>query len=215
MDKTTPRFEDHVGLTHKLAKRMFAWAQSFQVSMDYEDAFQEVSVAFVKAAEGYKPETGNAFSTYYTFCAKTHFKKFMEKEMGRTNRHLDRATGQISGAGMVSVDDMRFEDDTDPYEVLDAGVHHSPEAAMELKQELAERYAKLKPVARTMFDWMTQPPQELIDELGRIRAHHNEKPGALELPTIREIGDFMVLGGLSAGQVSDAARQLKNIANAL
>lgn len=214
---SAPRYEDHVGLTHKLAKRAFAWAASFQASLTYEDVLQEMAIAFMQASRAFDPERGFAFSTLYSRCATTHFKKVMEKEMRGTCRYMDRDSGRIEGGGVVSVESLVAADDegADPYEFLDLGASASPEQLLELKQEIAAGRRRLNPTAQVILEWMTNPPQELKDELGRIRAHHREQPGCVELPTIREITDFMILGGCTPGQVNTATSQLKSLANAL
>ncbi|UUZ75403.1 hypothetical protein LP414_27185 [Polaromonas sp. P1(28)-13] len=94
-----PKFEDHIGIIHMQAKFGLKWAHGAGVRMDYDDMFQEASLAFLAAAKGYDPETGLKFSTYFTKVAFSQFRQTIGvmtgvKNLNTTQRGNHRAQGR-------------------------------------------------------------------------------------------------------------------------
>ncbi|MEJ7805262.1 MAG: hypothetical protein WKG03_05000, partial [Telluria sp.] len=73
--KQALRFQDNVGLIHLQAKKGFKWADGAHSNLTYEDMYQVASIAFCIAAEGFNPDLGHKFSTYYSMVAFSEFRK--------------------------------------------------------------------------------------------------------------------------------------------
>ena len=57
-------FSAHRNLIYKLALKGWGRLQAAGVVMDVEDVFQEMSLIYCKAAEGYDPKHGITFTAY-------------------------------------------------------------------------------------------------------------------------------------------------------
>lgn len=188
------KFEDNIGLVHLNAKFGFKWAQGAGLSLAYDDLFQEASIAFLLAAEGYSPETGLKFSTYYTAAAFSQFRKVVGVMSGvknlnptqraeiaaRKEENKQRAKSALPPLYDINygLNPVMFSHLTGPdmeggnafEESLNSGVM-SPEEIYERKQELENATANLSPLAQLVVEWMRDPPPELMKELNCQMAH--------------------------------------------
>ena len=191
-------FKDNVGLVHNQAKQGFKWAQGAGLALDYDDMFQEASLAFVLAAETYDPESGFKFSAYYTKAAFSQFRKTIGVMSGVKNlntlqrneiaarkalnkERLAQALPELPNCN-YGLRPLYFSHMTD----TDGGEHRdsfesglmsecqSPEEILEHKQEWEKATDKLSPLAQLVVGWLRNPPPALLKELAGQMAHADE-----------------------------------------
>lgn len=192
-------FEENIGLVHTQAKLGFKWAQGAGLSMDYEDMFQEASEAFLLAAAGYKPESGLAFSTYYTKAAFSQFRKTIGVMTGVKNlnptqreeiaaRKAENARRRAAaepelpecnyGLAPVMFSHLAVGVDDDEHRSFEDTLEsesQTPEELLEFKQLMDEATANLSPLAALILEWLRDPPPELLRELRCQMAHAEER----------------------------------------
>lgn len=193
------RFEDNIGLVHLQAKSGFRWAQGAGSGLDYEDMFQVASAAFCIAAEGFRPEEGMKFSSYYTQVAFSEFRKEIgimtgvknlnekqraeiaarkEENKQRRAQGLSELPDMNYGLAPVHFGDMRVEGDdgesATPFESTLAADGMTPEEQVEFRQVWEQATMRLSPLARLMVDWLRDPPDELLRELASQEAYADQ-----------------------------------------
>lgn len=187
------KFEDHIGLVHMQAMFGYKWATGAGANMDYDDMYQEASLAFMAAANGYDPDTGLKFSAYYTKVAFSHFRQSIGVMTGVKNLNLTQR-GEIldrknenkrrAAAGERQLNERKyglrptsFSDMTSPdeenrnFEDTLASDAMTPEQALEFKQNIHESIKGLSPLAQLVTQWLCEPPEALLKELSCQRAH--------------------------------------------
>lgn len=193
------RYEDNIGLIHLQAKQGFKWAHGAGSGLDYEDMFQVASAAFCIAAEGFNPEAGHKFSTYYSQVAFTEFRREIGIMTGVKNLN-DEQRAEIAARkaenkqrrkdGLPELPEMnyglapvRFGDMTvqgeegeaaTPFEATLAAECMSPEEQLERRQVWEQATANLSPLASLIVDWLRDPPEELVREIEAQRAHADQ-----------------------------------------
>lgn len=190
------KFEDNVGLVHLQAKIGHRMCAASGMNIDYQDVFQEASLAFLLAAEGFDPDHGVTFSAYYTKAAFSAFRKFIGVMTGVKNLNEDqrgeiidrRAENKRRGlAGEKPLPDMSYgirpmqfselgyeEGDGDPFVETLQSETASPEDIVSARQQWERATAQLSPLAQLVVDWLRDPPPELVRELQCQVAQANE-----------------------------------------
>lgn len=92
-------FAAHRDLICKLAQKGWGRLQQAGVVMDFEDVFQEMSVIYCKAAEGYDPSRGFTFTAYLGRAIWQDFNKFAE-----------RLINDQCGLGLVRIEEVGDEE---------------------------------------------------------------------------------------------------------
>jgi hypothetical protein len=190
------RYEEHIGLIHLQAKKGFKWAHGAGSGLEYEDMFQVASAAFCIAAEGFNPDSGHKFSTYYTQVAFSEFRKEIGIMTGVKNLN-DGQREEIAArkeenksrraAGLPELPEMNYglapvsfgamtapgEDGelATPFEATLADESMSPEEQLERRQIWDQATANLSPLARLIVDWLRDPPDELMREIEAQRVY--------------------------------------------
>jgi hypothetical protein len=234
-------FEENIGLVHLQAKQGYRWAQGAGVAMDYDDMFQEASVAFVLAAEGYKPETGLKFSTYFSQVAFSQFRKTIGvmtgvKNLNPTQRAeiADRKAEnkRRAAAAQAPLLDCNYglspvafshigvgDDDAFSFEETLESEAASPEQLLEYRQTWEETTARLSPLAKVMVEWLRDPPPELLKELQSQMAHADQRNahglrvyGLRDGLSIANIGKFLKLvSNVTDGELALAKVELEQV----
>jgi len=219
MNQIPIRFEDHKGIVHMQAKFGLRWAHGVGLAMDYDDMFQEASVAFVQAAAGFDPDKGIKFSAYFTMAAFSQFRKTIGVMSGvkNLNRHqrqeiTDRKEENktLTAAGLQSRPDynyglkpMRFseltlmgEEGGESFEARIASDEPTPEEILEEAQERQVALRRLSPLSQLVVEWLQDPPEALLKELMGQASHDvlgtNEVPCGGDV-TVQSIGRFLKL----------------------
>jgi RNA polymerase sigma factor (sigma-70 family) len=164
--KMTPAdyYKANMGLVHNVARRGFKRLAAARVTIDYEDVFQEMSMVFLKAFEGFDESKGFKFSTYYFMCAHNRLNGWGQALIEERLKH-----------GVVSIEELGHsaDADVDMGEVLtefaDAGA--DPESHYRVT-ELLEHIAKsLSPLAALILTWSVSPPQEVMTEVRKAHTY--------------------------------------------
>jgi len=222
VNKAQIDFKDNIGLVHTQAKFGYKWAQGAGLSLDYEDMFQEASLAFVLAVEGYDPDSGLKFSTYYTKAAFSQFRKAIGvmsgvKNLNDTQRaEIERRKSENkrrAAAAEPPLDDCNYglrpvmfshigssdEEGSAFEESIDSEVM-SPEQILEFKQLWQQATADLSPLAALIVEWLRDPPPELMRELHcqMLHADHLNEIGGRAYGlrnglTVNNVGKFLQL----------------------
>lgn len=146
-------YEDHKGLLHSFARKMYARLRSANVATTYEDVYGELCVAYSAALKDYDPNRGIAFTTFFGTCC---FHRF--------NKHADKVIGEQVGLKLVRIEDMQKRSAPEPgddndffdhFDETDEDGHDSdssrsmtPEEILERKQEFWAKLNELSPEAR-------------------------------------------------------------------
>jgi hypothetical protein len=188
-------FKSNVGLIHTISRKGYGWVQTLGVSMTYDDVFQEVSLAYVNAINGFDSEKAQ-FSTYLSNVAFNQLRKSIGvmtgakhlndgerqhvKDVREENARLAACGEKLLDAPYHGLKVMNFSD----FEIThgDDGEEFnfessiecsspSPEQIIEARQEWQRIEAKLSPLALVVVDMIRNPPPELLDEIKKQRAH--------------------------------------------
>jgi len=62
-------YKANVGLVHTVSRKGYTRLVKARVTIDYEDVFQEMSMVFLKACDGFDESRGFKFSTYFFMAA--------------------------------------------------------------------------------------------------------------------------------------------------
>lgn len=236
MSYVPPRFEENKGLIHLQAKVGHKMAMLNGVHLDYEDWFQEASLAFVNAAAQFDPNAGWKFSAYFTKVCFSQFRKTIGQLTGVKNLNADQraeiaertAENKRRGAaGQNCLDAMRYgihpisfgdvgtslEDGVAFEETVPADTP-TPEQALQAKQTVQRCAQQLSPLAQLVVEWLRDPPPELLREIQAQAAFADRCNLAGERAAIRSreglcltnIGQFLKLVG-----VEDVERALPKL----
>lgn len=179
-----PDYKENIGLIHLITRKCLGWVMALGVQLDYEDVFQEVSLAFVTASRQYDPSTGIKFSAYLTRAAYNQIRKTVgvltgakrlndkEKQLlaklTDENKELVAAGRETKstffGLSVVSIEDMAGEDDQNPIDMF-AAAGKSPEVIASETQEWENAVSQLSPLALLLADMLKEPPAALLSEL--------------------------------------------------
>lgn len=181
------RYEDHVGLLHKLARGQYAILQPYNPSLEYEDIFQEMSLTYVLALETYKPELGITFSAYLGRAALNNFGKVRHKLI--TER---------SNLGMYSIDEHEDEDGNnrilenccDSTESIEQQIIERDEVVQMVRQIRGKGKGgtKLSRLALVLLGDLIDP-SDVIRAAWFAKRHHARKAAAIN-PESEEAMDF-------------------------
>ncbi|MDY7537525.1 hypothetical protein QN372_00020 [Undibacterium sp. RTI2.1] len=192
----TIEFKDHVGLVHLQAKKGFKWADGAKSGLTYDDMFQEASVAFVMAKEGFNPDLGIKFSAYFSQVAFSHFRRAIgqmtgvknlnpeqkqeiealkEENQRRAAAALPPLMGCNYGIKSTNFSEIGAEDESfEGFEsTIDSGMD-TPEQILEFHQIVEQSIERLSPIAQLIVEWLRDPPAQLIAELDCQIAHADQ-----------------------------------------
>lgn len=196
-------YNDHMGLLHTFARKGWSRLIASQISVDYEDVVQELSVAFVKAINSYDPSKGYSFTAY---AGRAMWNEF--------NRYAKKQINEATELGTLSIQALDARSDTDEggdlYEVFDSGAP-TPEEQLERKQEIIGNLRKLSPTAKFLVSQMMSPSPELEAAL----EESNRKVRAGEISgLVRSQVDMRFAGnfhGIPRHRLSKAIDEIKTV----
>lgn len=122
--------------------------------MTPDDVFQEVCLIYVKCREGYKPESGFRFSTYFVTSFWRAFAKTMEALYKRK---------PVEGIAVYSSTDEDGEEEGALDNVAWDG--YSPEEALMQKQAISLATSRLDGLSRRVLEAMVAPSADLMGAL--------------------------------------------------
>lgn len=214
-------FQSNIGLVHVVARKCYGWTKALGISLDYDDVFQEVSLAYVTAQRGYNPDLGIKFSAYLTRAAlnqvrktigaMTGLKRLNDKDrealrrIKEENEHAvacgEKTVPSYMGLSVVYIEDLGSDEMENPLDMF-ASQDATPEEKVIAEKEWEYVRKNLSPLAQMMADMLSNPPKLLLDE---IEAQNAYLDLALEKGEIRRarrpslslksIAEFIHLGG--------------------
>lgn len=246
MDKSevtnTLKFQDNVGLVHFQTKFGMKWANKCGANLDYDDLFQEASVAFCVAANGFNPESGVKFSAYYSQVAFSHFRNAISKALGTARNLTDKQRAQVKArreenellraSGKPTLPDMFYGiattsfgemnsafEDGEGFEQNVASDAETPEEIVEFRQEVEFALGKLSPLARMMVEWLKEPPPELVEEVKKCHAYAeatNTNAILEDETSLKTVAKFLqMVTGVSGREVANIKREIMGILNTI
>lgn len=199
-------YKANVGLVHTVARKGYSRLVSANVGIDYEDVFQEMSVVFLKAFEGFDPSRGFKFSTYFFMSAYNRLNAWAADMIDERLKH-----------GVVSIEELNDGNEDENYslsEVLlvDEGTPEHSYRVVELLEHIAR---SLSPLASLLLTWSVAPPKELMDEIRKaeLNAEFGRSLGlnvrCMASITPRYVGRFLrMVSDVSQGEIERAIKEI-------
>jgi RNA polymerase sigma factor (sigma-70 family) len=158
-------YKANMGLVHDVSRRGFSRLAAAKVTIDYEDVFQEMSVVFIKAFEGFDESRGFKFSTYYFMCAYNRLNKWAQDMIEERLKH-----------GVVSIDELNAgseDGDANLSSILEefADPSNDPESSYRVRELLEYMGKTLSPLAGLIMEWSVTPPEEILTEVRKAQSY--------------------------------------------
>ena len=209
---TADFYKANLGLVHAVSRKGFSRLAAAKVTIDYEDVFQEMSVVFLKAFEGFDESKGFKFSTYYFMCAYNRLNRWAQDMIEERLKH-----------GVVSIDELNDsseQGDMDLASTLEEFVDPSsdPESSYRVR-ELLEYMAKtLSPLAGLILEWSVAPPEEIVIEVRKAQhyAEYGRSKGynvrCMVQVSPRYVAGFVrMISNVSQPEVTRALKEIEDI----
>lgn len=202
-------YDKNKGLVHAVSKKGYARFQSAGVAMDYEDVFQEMSVVFLKAYEGFDESKGFKFTTYYYMAAQNKMNNWAQSLIAERLQH-----------GVFSIEEMSTRSDGEESSMEEVLMVDptTPEGYYKCKEFLIHVEQKLSPLAGLILNWTLNPPPELLDQLRKADAHAEYgRSVGIEVRNMarlspRYVGKFLnILAGVRMLHIEDAVREINRL----
>lgn len=161
---STQRYEDHVGSIVQITKRAYGRASAANMPVCFEELKQEVTLAWVVASNGFDPEKGCEFSTYFYNVAFSRLNKFFDK-LGKQTIELGLTSSTIATEdGDTQIEDITESDLSEP------------DASLLMSENFQQFYENLKsPDARLAIDMLIDTPDYVEAELNAQQAKTDTK----------------------------------------
>lgn len=199
-------YKANVGLVHSVSRKGFARLTAAKVGIDYEDVFQEMSMVFLKAYQGFDESRGFKFSTYFYMAAYNRLNAWAADMIDERVKH-----------GVVSIDELNETsgEDLSLSETLLVD-DTTPEDYVRAMQLLTHIKNKLSPLAGLILQWSIEPPPEVVQQIqaAQMNADYGRSRGlnsrCMAKPSVRYIAGFIRM--ISDVSAYEAERALKEIA---
>ncbi len=170
----------------QIVKRLAAWAMRQAAftgvrGVQFEDFFQEASIAWMKAVERYNPSLGVPFAPYLTNGIKQRLLRLLKNERGASYfapTSLDQPLSEDIATSLLDT----FSDNSAP---IDTTL---------IEQETRNRVvAKLSPRARCFIELLESPPVELFEEMKAViaKAQKGRSMGITRFAPVRISADLI------------------------
>lgn len=151
--KSPLRFEDWQRMAHLLTNKLLARASRSGFRVEREDVFQHVAMTWMRCRDGFDPERGVTFATYFWQATMLGFGRITRSECDPTSRYAWCLDAPISAEeGDQSAQSLL----ADPTETIDETV----DRAMRLR-----KIAETHPILGRFIGLLTETPDELNAEL--------------------------------------------------
>lgn len=157
------QLKQHFGLLHAFSKKAFARIRTTRPEYEYEDVYQIMCLAFVKAQQKWNPDAGFSFTAYMGQCCWNEFNKIANR--------IELERGSLN---IVSMEDFRGDDErADPLEwlpVQDGMTAASPEDLLQKKQHAKVTMGALSTNAQIIIKELAKPSKSIIEKFEEARA---------------------------------------------
>jgi DNA-directed RNA polymerase specialized sigma24 family protein len=151
-------FREHDRYMQRLAVAYYRRLRVMPMGIEVEDIRAEINVAFVHAARAWSPEGGASFTTFLARGAWFHVQRWVnnqKRQLADKGVSLSRPLGE---EGEATVGDMLPSDAPSPEEIVRESQLHDRMTAV------------LSPLARRFLSLLTDPPDELREEMMALMA---------------------------------------------
>jgi RNA polymerase sigma factor (sigma-70 family) len=196
----------------QMANKGFMRLQAAKIlGADFDDVMGEMRVAYVKAANGFKQDSGGRFTTY---CVRVCWNEF--------NKYAERLTREHAAIGYISLDQIASDasggdDDFDAMDCLvgEADLQDSPEDMAERRQTLNRASKSLSKESKTVLYHLLQPNAKLLKAYnaemeaawaGRVEDPRN--PRKADDITVKFIGKFY---GIDKATIAEVKKELGRV----
>lgn len=205
-------YKANMGLVHAVSRKGFSRLATAKVVIDYEDVFQEMSIVFLKAFEGFDESKGFKFSTYYFMCAYNRLNYWAQRLIEERLKH-----------GVVSIEELSKGSDGDDMDLGNvmqdyADPSTDPESSYRVTELLQYMLKNVSPLAGLILEWSIMPPQEVMTEVrkahqyaeyGRSRGHNAR---CMVQVSPRYIASFIsMISDVSQLEVTKALKEIEEI----
>lgn len=150
-----PEWKDYERFVAQMSWKSYRRARASGLQLEFDDIYQEASIAYIRASKTFNPALGYRFITYLGAAIMTALANYKHRQ--------DR---QLAGR-TVSIDSM-LNEEGDAYEIF-PGSEGSPLDELCVVDGLQEAMRELGPLGAQMVDWMVDPPPEIEAELNALR----------------------------------------------
>jgi RNA polymerase sigma factor (sigma-70 family) len=198
-------YKANVGLVHSVSRKGFARLTAAKVGIDYEDVFQEMSLIFLKAYEGFDVSRGFKFSTYYYMAAYNRLNAWATDMIDERLKHGVVSVEELSDQGEeeLSLDETLLVDE------------ETPEFHVQTRQLLDHITNRLSPLAALILTWSIDPPPDLMEELrkAQINADYGRSMGlntrCMAQPSPRYVAGFIrMISSVQHAEMESALREI-------
>lgn len=205
-------YKANMGLVHVVSRKGFSRMAAAKVVIDYEDVFQEMSIVFLKAFEGFDESRGFKFSTYFFMCAYNRLNRWAQDLIEERLKH-----------GVVSIEELGHNldgDDIDMGSMMQdmSDPSADPESSYRVRELLEHMATKLSPLAALILEWSIAPPKEVMVEVrkahqyaeyGRSKGHNSR---CMVQVSPRYVASFIrMVSDASQPEVTKALRELEEL----
>lgn len=148
-------YKANVGLVHSVSRKGFNRLLAAHVTIDYEDVFQEMSIVFLRACDGFDESRGFKFSTFYFRSAFNRLNTWVQ-DLIDDRMHYS------------NIDDMGGEDSEGLESVIFKDLD-TPEGNYAVSQMIDHISKSLSPLAYLIFAWSLTPPPEIVQEVRKAQ----------------------------------------------
>lgn len=205
-------YKANMGLVHAVSRKGFSRLATAKVVIDYEDVFQEMSIVFLKAFEGFDESKGFKFSTYFFMCAYNRLNRWAQALIEERLKH-----------GVVSIEELGHGadgEDIDMGNLMEefADPSTDPESSYRVTELLEYMLKTVSPLAGLILEWSIMPPQEVMAEVRKAHQYaeygrskgHNARCMVQVSP--RYIASFIsMISDVSQPEVTKALKEIEEI----
>jgi len=149
-------YKANVGLVHTVSRKGYTRLVKARVTIDYEDVFQEMSMVFLKACDGFDESRGFKFSTYFFMAAYNRLNNWAQALIDDRMRY-------------TSVDEMNDTGENYSLEEVLWQDHDTPEGHYAVTQMIEHIAKTLSPLASLILTWTISPPKQIVAEIDKAR----------------------------------------------
>jgi RNA polymerase sigma factor (sigma-70 family) len=205
-------YKANMGLVHAVSRKGFSRLATAKVVIDYEDVFQEMSIVFLKAFEGFDESKGFKFSTYYFMCAYNRLNRWAQGLIEERLKH-----------GVVSIEELSHGSDGDDMDLGNvmqdyADPSADPESSYRVTELLQYMLKNVSPLAGLILEWSIMPPQEVMTEVRKAHqyAEYGRSKGynarCMVQVSPRYIASFIsMISDVSQSEVTKALKEIEDI----
>lgn len=154
-------YAENVGLIHMVAKKGWGRLQAIGASYPYDDLFQEMSVVFIKAFDGFDDNCGNKFSTYFMSSAYHKINKIVADIAIERIDMKTRSVQEMSSWSEDGLDEAELVPCTAP----------TPAERCELTDSFKVMMGGLSPLALKIVTLAIDPPDFIEYEFAAAGTH--------------------------------------------